>query len=618
MKIINKQARLFPLIALVILAGGYLAWQLTGLRYTNHDDIFFNLASWIYNGNYFGFAKQVAGEQTRLQAYIGIPTLLWADHFYESGFLYDFFNIGSFGLFYISLIWFLAKLGGIRNALGIATITLILFPLHYYFSFPQGYPVIVSLILMFAFLSASLLASHLQKPALWKMIASTFLFIISLWGSEYNFVLHPLLIAIVFLALGKFKTLEFRRNAWPHGAGWLLSLLIYFSFSIFARGNGGDVAGRVSIGFDFFAWLKTFLILERNSFLPSALWNGIILSTAPAQGSPAIPVPVTYSSLFHATDDPLSIAVVFLLFFVIFAAILRSLRLSGTSFRCYALFFFCMAIFPTAILSASGLYQLIVMKGYLQGHLASFYAQIGISAVFFLFIAYLCNKSSDGLAKQLVIVTSAILLSGLATTTFIYNNMNRQVLMANAQKWKSMHELIVYLESSRAELKDIPIHAAAFWTNSGVSNIPTDALTDGENYWSKYAVSVFKSPQKFMQSNTDLATDGEVTATYFSIPSGSPVTVFSEKIAGRQQWRVSLISAYPTAGVVRFVRTENQIKKITNSQWVCNKLCVATWNEEIPFGKDGIVFSPDDRGPKSLLSQFIMSRTSRYAYPMLP
>jgi hypothetical protein len=75
-----------------ILVSVYFSWQLVGLRYTNHDDIYFNLYASVFDGNYLGFAKSVANDQARLQAYINMPIVLWASHFARSN-LYDAINI---------------------------------------------------------------------------------------------------------------------------------------------------------------------------------------------------------------------------------------------------------------------------------------------------------------------------------------------------------------------------------------------------------------------------------------------------------------------------------------------------------------------------------------------
>ena len=613
--IIKKESHILPFVVVAAFAGVYLAWQLIGLRYTNHDDIYFHLYSWVFSGDYLSFTEYVAFTQARLQAYIGMPIFLLVNHLYDSV-LFDVLNIGIFGVFYLSLIWFLEKIGSLKESLGIATVTLLLFPLHYYFSFPQGYPVVYSMMLASGLFSASLLGSYLQKNDSWKLSVSAILFTFSLWGPEYNFILHPTLLIIIFLAQGKLNVKELLKTAWPYAIGWVVSVVVYLSFSMFARESGGDVSGRVSFGFDFIAWLKTFLILQQKAFLPSALWNGVGLTSAIAQGSPEIPALLTFSSLWRGTHDWFSIAAVFVLTFIIFSIVLYWQKLSIKSICNYTIFFGCLAIVPTAILATSGHYQLIVLKGYLQGHIAAFYSQLGLSALVFLLLSYICNIWSKSLAKALSIALSAIVLASFATTTFIYNNVNRQVMTANKQKWEAMRELTTFVQSDRQDLKERVFYAPAFWKTSGVSSIPEDSLlTNSENYWTIYVKNILYTPIKITNSDLDLPNDALI-ANYFSTPAGTPIVILSEKISRNQQWRITLIVSRPLGGALLFQGEGNRTRKVALDEWKCSTQCVNSWEESAAFQPLSIDFDPDDHGSTRLLAQFMLSRDNKFAHPL--
>lgn len=604
----------WPLLLIALIAGIYFVWQLIGLRYTNHDDIYFNLYSSVFSGNYLDFADFVAKEQARLQAYINIPIILWINRFNDSGW-FDMLNIGSFGIFYLSLLWLLAKMGGLRNALAIGVMTLLFFPLHYYFTFPQGYPLMFSWALACAFISAGFLFSYLEKPVLWKYALSVFLFIGSLCGSEYNFVLHPLLLVIVFW-VQKERTLKFRQVMVPYILSWVIIVSTYLLFSIFARDQGADSIGRVSFGFNMISFLKTFLILQQKAFLPTALFQGIGLTSAVAQGSPDIPGVLTFSSLWTVVDWK-SMIVVFLLACVACSVALHSQKLSDTLSRRYIVLFLFITILPTWILSLSSLYQDIVIKGYIQGHLTTFYSQLGFAAFLFLALAFGYNKCLKGsLLKRGVFGLSIAILASFSTLTFVYNTVNRQVMNANGQKWMAMKTLTQYLIAKPEQLKK-NFYAADFWSWSGVSVIPEDSLPglNSQNYWSEYSRSAFNVAANIVKSNTNFVGDmAGVLVKYFSTPSGVPLLILNERM-GEESWRITAVASKSVRGVIEYGRDNNgQKKQAKLDQWICNTThCMCTWREERFLDPENISFIPVDKGPQSLIAQFMIGRNGQYA-----
>jgi len=168
----------FGLPAILVFSILYFSWQLWGLRYTNHDDIFYNLVAHIYAGNYMSFAEGLAMDHARIHYYINFPIALGIQSLAETR-LYDVLNIGSILAVYASLIYLLGKIGTTRDAMALIAVALLLFPLHYYYTFPQGYPLMFSWGLCFGLLSAGLLGSYLHQAASWKIVASVILFIFS-------------------------------------------------------------------------------------------------------------------------------------------------------------------------------------------------------------------------------------------------------------------------------------------------------------------------------------------------------------------------------------------------------------------------------------------------------
>ncbi|MGN6652962.1 hypothetical protein, partial [Trinickia sp.] len=460
---------------MAIVAFCYLAWQLVGIRYENHDDIYFHIFAWLSSGDYLGFASRVARFQARGQAFINMPLILWADKLSDSAW-YDVVNLSSFALVYASLIVFLRRIGSISAALGLASATLLLFPLHYFFTFPQGYPLIYSWGLAAGLLSPALLASHIDNPSPYKRWISVALFLCSLWGPEYNFVLHAALLVVIVVHRGVRSFRAMWTRAWPYAIGSILTFGVYLAYSLSARTAGGNGDSRVSVGLHPLTWLETMLTLQGKAFLPSALAIGLNLSSAPAQGTPTVDSPLTYAGLWHSAHDHLSLVAVFLAASWAFFVLLKRQATTPKACVYYAAASLLIAAIPAGIVSISSLYQTNVLKGYLQGHLVTFYSQLGLSGVLFSLCMLACAATPDRL-RSAIRATCVILLASAATLTFAYNNLNRQLMMANAQKWAAMSELVDFAYSSGANLTGKTIAAPAFWTSAGVSNITAaDAL----------------------------------------------------------------------------------------------------------------------------------------------
>lgn len=614
MKLSKKESISLPIVALVVLAAIYLAWQLIGLRFTNHDDIYFHLYSIIYSEDYLGFSRILADRQARLQAYLNIPMVLWV-HSLSNSILFDIINIGAFALLYLGLIYALSQLATLRNSLIIILVTLVLFPLHYYFTFPQGYPLMATWQPSLAFFSAGLLGSYLERGKAWILALSAMLFTCSLWGHEYNAVLFPIFLVLVFLAKEKVNFKKLLKIAWPFMFGWMASVGIYLLFSILQRKSGADAIGRVSFGFDFISWFKTFFILQQKAFLPSALLRGVELNSATAQGVPEVPALITFSNLWYGTDDMFSIAIVFVLALIVFALSFSWQTLSNRSIRLYSVLFASITIIPCLVISASSHYQMIVTKGWLQGHMTSFYSQLGLSALCFLFLSFIYNCCVKKLLKMFFLLLSTMLLASFATTTFIYNNLNRQLMSANRQKWMAVHELASFVQSDRPDLMEKVFYAPALWTTTGVSSIPLDNLLQSENYWTQYSKHLLNIPLKMTTSSNEQVTD-QLVVSYISTPVGTPIVILHEKVGSNDGWRITLLSSQAITGSIVYRGDAERITRILSDSWQCSSHCTIIWHINATFQPSSLSFKPDYQGPSSLLAQFISSRNGAYSQPL--
>lgn len=616
----NKKDPFFlPLVAILIFAAFYLIWQLVGIRYANHDDIYFNLNTNTFFETPFLLAKYLAFHQARFQAFINVPIVLLVHQIYTSPW-FDVLNIGTFGLAYAAMIWVLAKMGSKGNAFAIAAMTLIFYPLHYYYMFPHGFPVMFSWGFAFAFSSAALLASHLKSPKRWKLSLSVFLFTSSLIGEEYNFILHPAFLVVVFWSQADQKWKEkLNEVVWPYLGGGTVIAAIYILFMTIAHNYVVKGYRPVSLeGFSFLKWLQTFYMLTQQSFLPLGLFHGIQLQTAAEQGSPEVPDLITYSTLWGSIQNDFSAYIIFLFMFFLCLGVLLLQKFSAKVIRDYSVFFLCIGIIPCLLVAVSPFYQMMVLGKRVSGHLISFYVQLGFSGVVFLFFVSLCNRAS-GRFRATVVLFSALVLSVLAMTNLIYNNLTRQAMMANKQKWDAMRELVTFVKSDRPDLAGKKFYAPTFWAISGVSYMPR---LQGSSYWREYSENILKFAINIHWQNENFLINS-VQADYFSNPAGVPVVIVSERISENNHWgimtyywRMTLIASKPVAGTLIYQSNRKIAKHLSSDQWACAASCTNIQNIPDSYLPENFRFRPDDRGPHNLLAQLFLPRAKPYAHPL--
>ncbi len=604
----TKTRRAQPVIpaAIALLAIMYVAWQLIGIRFENHDDIYFHLYSKIFAGDFFKFAKDTAYLQARAQAFINMPLFLWINSLQASAW-FDAIGILVFVSLYAAIICFLSCLAGRSNALILAAATALLFPLHYYFTFPQGYPVMGPYGLALGMLAATLLASHLKRPDGRKLVASAIMFTISLWGPEYNFILHPIFLLLAWFAAAPDKRVKkLCLLAWPYLLGLLLSVGAYLAFSIMARNTGGDSYGRVSPGFDAAAWMSTFLVLQEKAFLPLGLLKGIKIAGASAQGVPQLPAEFSYATMLGLAGDWRAVAIALLAFLPVSAALLHFQNLNKRTLALTAAVLLAIGTIPAAIVSASAHYQKIVLAGWLHGHLLTFYSHLGLSGLLFLLCAAISNRF-QARVRSMVVVALAVVLAAYATLTFIYNNANRQAMMANKQKWQAMELLVSHVRTARPDLLNRTFHAPAFWTATGVSSIPGDDAATGANYWTQYSATVLGQKLLFASDGLAPGQDG-VEVAYVATPGGNPVVYIEERAEGGG--RRTLLSSQAVAGVLLDSSNGLPLQQIGLSDWTCGSDCTVRLGNQMPLPAPG--FRPDYAGPRNVVSQFLMARYAGY------
>jgi len=218
---------------------------------------------------------------------------------------------------------------------------------------------------------------------------------------------------------------------------------------------------------------------------------------------------------------------------------------------------------------------------------------------------------SPKLRNSFIIVAAAI-LSFASTATFIYNNLNRQTMMANKQKWDAIVQLATLVKSSRNDLQNRTFLAPSFWTFSGVSAIPTDALGQGLSYWSEYSRGVLGTPLKIVSSSEGLKTPPVMT-TYVSKPDGTPAILVSERLSEGALWHNTIAASEPFRGKVISTRTGATQRDFVTDQWKCAEQCLLIFDGTLDFDPSETAIKPENVGALRLILQFLLPRQHEYA-----
>ena len=616
-------------IMLAIVASLYVGWQLWGLRFTNHDDIFFHLAAMIFSNDYLGFANSVAQKHGRLAAFINMPIVLTLDGLAKSYF-YDILNIGSFLSIYFCLAWLLSRVGPLYAALSLISITLLLFPLHYYFTFPQGFPVMGAWEVCFIFLAESFLFDYLKSKSVYKFILSNFLFFCSLWGAEYNIILHPILILTPVFKTNLRQLYKFvdakeyfyflAKIYFPYIISLVIFIFAYETYSFSNSNLSTEKVERLKPSFDFLSWLYTFFVLEKKAFLPLGLWNGITLANSDIIGMPSVPSILDYKSITEKVPEKTSIIILFVFSWLISTLALQLLRLRQSAIVTYTYILLSISTVPCAVLSVSTLYQNGVRGGWIQGHLVTFYAQLGIAGLLVVVLSSLCNLASTRFVRVVIIQLATSILAGISTITFVYNNINRQVMSANYQKWVAMDTITQYIKVNKPDISNHIIYAPDFWKYSGVSSIPNEdelnSYFNKDNYWIQYAKTALKVNLPI--KNLDFQKNQHALyATYSPTFSGDPIVVLYEENSLPQGGNLILVNRHPFEGSMYYYKNNGRLVHSNLIGWECQSVCSMQWNNIEPFQISSITFIPSEKKRNDMLSQFFLDRHGSYGMPLL-
>ena len=573
-------------IVLLFLSATYFSWQIWGVRWANHDDILLNLVSHMYSDAPFEFARSVAERQARLFAYPIIPLIIWIN-LISNTVWYDIINIGLILAAYGCLMYLLRNVGSVVNTYSLLILLFVFFPFHYYFTIPHGYPVIFSFGLVLGLSSAVLLQSYLNGNGVWKIVLSVAMFMCSLWGEEFNLLLHPLFLLGPFvLNYRKFKFFVSVKILVPYVICWLLSMVAYFVYAHNMKILGADRFGRVAFGFDLQAWLNTFLTLEKNAILPLALMNGVFLQSLSSQGTIDFYTLFSYATNTWHVPGIYGLLTIFIATSGMSAYCLYHFEGSWRVYLSYLSLFFAVAVIPSATVAMSAHYQEIVFFGYIKGHPASFYAQLGANGIFVIIMAIFIG-SKDSTLRFAKLFLSSLICGSVALLTFLYNSVVREAISENQQKWAAVALLSDYAEFHDSNLRNKKIYFPSLWKPIGVSAIPSPGRFFKNNYWSEYSKVVLNNQLDFT-SESIVSNQGVVVVKYLPVSSGNPVVLLLERSGVVGGDVVTFLSSEKYDLVSRYKFRDSSGRGVENTGWICNIFCVAKISVNTDFELESI------------------------------
>jgi hypothetical protein len=272
-----------------------------------------------------------------------------------------------------------------------------------------------------------------------------------------------------------------------------------------------------------------------------------------------------------------------------------------------------LAIVPAIVLCMSQLYQELLPKHYIFGHVVSFYSQLGAAGILFLCFALVCSAF-----QSIWRIMSCVALGGVAAfsilVTLAYNNANYQVLSAHQQKWNAFDMLADYVYGARPDLISALFEGPGFWAGAGVSVVSDRLWGSGVSFWTDYSYFVLHKRLMVIAAAQE-QTKSAVYVNYYSTPSGRPIVLLYEPPNGDHAGQVTILAAKRVRGVLSYQALDGSHIKHAVNNWTCDKFCTMRFTQP---GDSKLTttasFIPSKTGPRNFLAQLAVPRGGAFAY----
>jgi hypothetical protein len=496
----------------------------------------------------------------------------------QSTYLYDLLNIGSVVMFLGVLGWLIARLSTRSFALLVVFAICALFPLHFFYTIPQSYPVEMMYSLTFLCLAAIAIDMHLLTQTRGALLWGCVFFFIALTGNEFNPVLNAMILLCTMVA----RTTQ-QRRAFPwRVVGWLGAIVlmyvaIYVANALYHQIVLHTVSARMTPNVDPILWGSTLWLHLRASVLPIGLIDGIRLVSQNLQHEYTLPRRFTYDLFFTGQQDWWSMAVVFGVSAYAWYALIKHATVTNT-LRMFMLAIACVFIFvPAGIVSTSSQYQTNFAREYQNGHVSTFHVHLGVTLLLVVFAQWIWHRKRTSLVGTLAGILILCGLAGLQTVVFRYNTTNRQLMNYSMQRWDAVNMFMTYVREKELQRSPATYVTETLQTRIAVAGVPK--YPDGSpNYWTRYAQSVQQTAITFEYDKKGRQQPPALPRFEFAAqPSGDPVSFLLYPCDRDEQClQVIALSGEPIDQVVSFDTQTTQ--NLTHDSWNCTEVCVATFS----------------------------------------
>lgn len=543
-----------------------------GLRHMNSDDNVYQLRA----VNFFSqpFSLEIIFRTITMKPRLRIFNT-FIEHvmgsLQESSILYDVMNISSFVVFLLALGWVMQRFVSFRFALFSLFAISALFPLHFFYTIPQSYPVEFIWTLGCLCLAVGTLDHGIQSGSRRWQALGLALFFLSLNGQEYHLILCPL---VAVVAVGYRTITEGKPIPWrvviAGGVVYGLFVGLFLANYLYHRSMLAEGYQHLVVSFDGVAGGTTLLKLYRTSILAIGLGEGIRLMSAFPQNGISFPAEFTYELFFTGPQDWASMALVFACASVCWYLMLTRITLKNAQLVLVATVGLLFAFVPAAVVSVSKLYQKLLPNNFVNGHITSFHVHIGITLLL-LAVAIWVMQMRKPLVLQVLLVVC--LVGGAAsyqTVVFRYNSSNRQLMNYAMQRWDAIRLLGLYHYAEPGLKRDVSYASSTLQTRLGVAGAPSSGKGK-PIYWTNYAQVVVGIPVAFYYEKPS-PSPSYPRFEYATGERGEPLVFVLDRCIDASCVEVVTISTEPIAATLH-VSTRTS-ERLTASSWECATVCI--------------------------------------------
>lgn len=579
------------------------AWQFVGLRHMNSDDNSYQLRAMRFFAD--GVTPAALWDTVTLK-----PRLRLFNTYIEHGmgflqetvFWYDFLNISCVLVFLWALGRALGQLFDRRIGLVVVMAVMGWFPLHFYYTIPQSYPVEFLWAQAAFWFAAAQYDTAIRTDNIRAARIGLGLFFLALNGQEYNLVVFPALLVLIGVYRAVSDGIPLPWRLWrQYALVFLCYVGLFVANYLIHPPDPGVGAQRLTLSLDVARWTAAIGVLIRTSVLPIGLVNGISIKTASPLTVFPLPDRFDYCSFVCGAQDWLSMAVVFGAAALAWYLVLGGVRMAAHHAAWLALLGTVLALIPAMVVTVSAYYQQQLLRQMINGHVSTFMMHCGSCLLLVAALGWLHGLVRPGWWSQLVLISAVCGCATIQLITFRYNTTNRQLMNAAMQRWSAVHDLAAWWSPQTAQATETTFSSQTLQTRIGVAGAPT-VRGEPYGYWSAYARQILHAPVAFAPLNPS---DVRLPRFEYTLsPTGNPVSIVQLPAGSDGSAPFVLISRTAQAGVLWI--DDQPVRTVAVTDWQVGPRATVALTVPVPQSTRPAFFVGARRAP-ALLVQWALA-----------